>query len=161
MLSRRRFLRSGTLTTLSVGLALGGGRLAFAQKARHLTTDIQTPEGFQIPNEAQQDALFYYQRTAFDSCVGSTFTTAGASGSVNLTLLKVTGDKLSQRKRRTWIATRATDCYKLWFQASGPLPAFVPIHTLKHPVLGEVDLFLVEQQMDNGLFYEAVINHLL
>lgn len=161
MLSRRRFLRSGTLTALSAGLALGGGRLAFAQKARQLTTDIQTPQGFQIPIEAQRDGLFYYARAAFEPCVGSTFTTTGARGTVNLTLLKVTSYKPNQWRQLKTRATRPTDSYKLWFQASGPLPAFVPIHTLKHAVLGEIDLFLVEQLTDNGLFYEAVINHLL
>ena len=44
--------------------------------------------------------------------------------------------------------------------ASDELPPFTSIHTIKHPALGEFDLFLSKRKTDDGIFYDAVINHL-
>src|ERR1700682_1688621 len=88
MLSRRNFLRSGTMTAVSVGFAASTGLLAFGQGGKKSSPNADNP----IPSQAQQDSLFHYNQAAFESYLGSTFTTVGATGrTVELVLVKVTG----------------------------------------------------------------------
>lgn len=157
MLSRRTFLRSGTLTALSLTLAVGTGRLAFGQSLKRSRPALD----FQVPDQTRQVPLFYYTQSAFESYLGSTFTTMGARGGVvSLTLVSVTGYKPSPKTRLMTTNARASECFSLSFNASGKLPAFTTIHTLSHDALGKIDLFLTERKTESGgIFYEAVINH--
>ena len=158
MLSRRNFLRSGTLTALSIGLAVKAGRTVFGQSSN------QNPAlDFPIPDTARQQPLFNYNRTAFENALGSTFTSPDARGkNVNLTLVSV---KAFESKTDTKLMTkpaRRTDSFALSFNASRALPAFTTIYTLNHPVLGKFDLFMTPRKRDDGaLFYDAVVNHAL
>lgn len=157
MLSRRSFMRSGTLTALSLGLAVKTGPLAFGQHRKQTDPALD----FTITDRLGQEPLIYYTQAAFENVLGSTFQTLGARGTVDLTLVKVTGYKPNQNTRITTGKARETDSFSLLFKASGPLPAFAPIHTLSHPVLGKIDLFMTERKTESGeIFYEAVINHL-
>src|SRR6267142_2062073 len=86
MLSRRNFLRSGTLTALSIGVAMGAGRAVFG-----LSPSQNPALDFPIPDSARQEPLFHYNRSAFENALGSTFTSPDSrGGTVNLTLVKVT-----------------------------------------------------------------------
>ncbi|HEX2271787.1 MAG TPA: hypothetical protein VHH35_19735 [Pyrinomonadaceae bacterium] len=76
---------------------------------------------------------------------------------IELRLVKVQGFKPSARLTNR---TRASKSFSLIFKASDELPPFTSIHSIKHPALGEFDLFLTVRKTDDGeLFYEAVINH--
>ena len=157
MLSRRSFLRSGTLTALSLSLAAGTGRLVFGQRRKGSNPGLD----FQIPDSIRQDPLLYYNQAAFESYLGSTFTAFGAAGGMaNLTLVSVTGYKPNPDTVITTAKARETECFSLRFNASDSLPTFIPIHTLNHDALGKINLFMTERKTDRGeIFYEAVINH--
>jgi len=159
MLSRRSFLRSGTLTALAAGFAAGTGRLTFGQRLKKSTPALDFP----IPNRARQEPLFYYTRTAFENAVGSTFQTPDARGRmINLTLVSVTAYKTGATTKITTKAPRATDAFRLSFKASAKLPGLTSIYILRHPVLGKFDLFMTLQRNDStGIFYDAVVNHAL
>ncbi len=158
MLSRRNFLRSGTLTALSIGLAVGAGQKIFGQRSS------QNPAlDFPIPDRARQQPLFSYTRSAFENALGTTFTSPDARGkNVNLTLVSVkafpsiTDTKMMTKKGRS------TDSFALSFNALRELPAFTTIYTLNHPVLGKFDLFMTPRKREDGaFFYDAVVNHAL
>ena len=157
MLSRRNFLRSGTMTALSVGFAASTGMLALGQGRRESSANVDAA----IPSEARQDSLFHYTQAAFESYLGSTFTTTGAMGrTVELTLVSVTGYTPNPKARITTAEARPSESFILSFNASGPLPDFTTIHTLHHDALGDIDLFVIERKTESGaLFYDAVINH--
>jgi|SRR5450432_271799 len=159
-ISRRFFLKSGTLTALSASLLFGAGETVFGQKGKQLRPDIMPIDG--IPYAARQEALLYYTHAAFDPCVGSVFMSRGADGKmVELTLLSVTQYKTKATTRLMTKAARATDSFSLMFKASGKLPSFSQIPTLTHPVLGKLDMFMTERVVNGEIFYEAVINHLM
>lgn len=158
MLSRRNFLRTGTLTALSVGLAVGAGRKVFGQIQK------QNPAlDFPIPDSVRADPLFHYTRSAFENAVGTSFTSPDARGrNVNLTLVSVKAFTSNPKTRLTTGKPRPTDTFALEFNASRALPAFTSTYTLNHPVLGKFDLFMTLRKTGSGtIFYDAVVNHAL
>ena len=158
MLSRRNFLRSGTLTALSITLAMKAGRTVFGQ------TSPQNPAlDFPIPGTARQQPSFLYSRTAFENAVGSTFTSPDARGkNVNLTLVSVKGFESKTDTEMMTTKARSTDAFALAFNASRALPGFTTIYALNHSVLGKFDLFMTLRKRDDGAtLYDAVVNHAL
>ena len=54
------------------------------------------------------------------------------------------------------------ECYSLVFRGPAEIPAVQNIYTLKNDKLGSLELFLVPiKNDDKGLYFEAVMNHLL
>jgi hypothetical protein len=158
MLSRRNFLRSGTLTALSITLAMKAGRTTFGQSSTQ-----NSALDFPISDTARQQPLFNYTRAAFENAIGSTFTSPDARGrSVNLTLVSVKGFESKTDTKIMTTKARSTDAFALSFNASRLIPAFTTIYALNHPVLGKFDLFMTLRKCDDGaLFYDAVVNHAL
>jgi hypothetical protein len=154
MLSRRGFLRSGTLAALCASFAARTGGLAFGQGWKR-----DYGVGFQIPDQVRADPLFYYTRAAFEPCVGSTFTALGARGSmIDLRLARVSGFQSATKYNPL---TPEPDCFSLAFTSSEALAPFTSIHTMQHDVLGKFDLFVVHGGAENDLItYVAVINHI-
>ncbi len=158
MLSRRNFLRSGTRTALSIGLAVGAGRTVFGQSpAQNQALD------FPIPDTARLQPSFNYGRTAFENALGSTFTSPDARGrNVNLTLLSVKGFESKTDAAMMTVKARSTDAFALSFNASRALPAVTTIYALNHPVLGKFDLFMTLRESASGaISYDATVNHAL
>jgi hypothetical protein len=157
MKSRRSFLKSGLMTALSVGFTIGAGRMVFGQGGARSNPAVD----FAIPSEARQDTLFHYTQAAFESYLGSTFTATGADGrTVELVLVSVTGYTPKQSTRIMTKPRRESESFTLSFNASGLLPIFTTIHTLRHGALGDIDLFLVGRTTESGaIFYEATVNH--
>ena len=158
MLSRRNFLRSGTRTALSIGLAVGAGRAVFGQSpAQNQAVD------FPVPDTARLQPGFNYGRTAFENALGSTFTSPDARGkNVNLTLVSVKGFESKTDTKLMTTKGRSTDAFALSFNASRALPGVTTIYALNHPVLGEFDLFMTLRKSASGaIFYDATVNHML
>lgn len=158
-ISRRFFLKSGTLTAIAAGVAFSPNRLAVGQK-RALSTNPGSPNfGFQIPTTAQQEPTYMFTRATFDPYVGGIFQAPDAQGKmVSLTLLSVTTNK-SSAKISNAIA-RETDSFSLMFKAARSLPPFTSIHKISHPSLGRFDLFVTPREKDGEFYYEAVFNHI-
>ena len=156
-ISRRFFLKSGTLTAIAAGVALRPNLLAFGQK-RTLGTSL----GYQIPIEAQQQPTYMFTRATFDPYVGGIFQAPDARGRmVSLTLLSATSNKPSANTKISTGKAVDTDSFSLMFKAARPLPSFSSIQTVSHPALGKFDLFLVPHpQAGGGMLYEAVFNHI-
>jgi hypothetical protein len=151
--SRRFFLKSGTLAALTAGLAIKGVHAVLAQSQG---------EDFPIPPEAQRDPLMAYDRSAFEPYVNSIFQVPDAQGRlVSLTLVSVTG-YVAKRAKVTTFSPRPIDSFSLMFRATRSLPPFTSIHRMRHPALGEFNIFLTPRQIPNGSwYYEAVFSRKL
>jgi len=156
-ISRRSFMKTGTLTALVAGVALRPNLLAFGQRSNQSTS-----LGFQIPLEAQRDPSYMFTRATFDPYVGGIFQAPDARGKmISLTLLSATTNKPSVNTKLSTRKSPETDSFSLMFKASRPLPPFTSIHTVSHPSLGKFDLFLTPHpQKDGVVYYEAVFNHI-
>ena len=155
-ISRRFFLKSGTLTALAAGVVLRPNLLAVAQK-RSQSTSL----GYQIPIKAQQQPTFMFTRATFDPYVGGIFQAPDARGKlISLTLLSATSNKPSANTKISTAKTRETDSFSLMFKAARALPPFTSIHQISHPALGKFDLFLTPREKDGAFYYEAVFNHI-
>lgn len=155
--SRRKFIKSGALTALSAGVIFKAAESAFAQK-KPLRRAISK---FDVPKEAQQNPILYYDRATFEPYVGGTFIGRDArGGAIELELLRVTGNKPTSRTI-TKGPSRDTESFTLTFNASKALPEFTSIHVIEHPVLGKFDLFLQRAGDNSQVLYQAVITHLL
>ena len=99
-----------------------------------------------------------FAEETFRPYVGGVFQAPNARGEmIELRLLKVQSHKPSDKLTKRM---RESKAFSLTFKASDELPPFTSIHTIKHPALGEFDLFLTKRKTEQGeLFYEAVINH--
>lgn len=156
-ISRRFFLKSGSLTALAAGIALSSSRLAFSQ-----SQGGGNSLGHQIPMGAQQQATFLFTKATFDPYVGSIFQAPDALGQmINLTLLSATANRPAADTRISTKEARNTDSFSLTFKAAATLPAFTSIHRVSHPALGNFDLFLSPRPQEDGvMLYEAVFNHI-
>lgn len=155
-LSRRFFLKSGSLTALSAVLVSKAGSLVFAQ------SNTKPSGSFPIPASAQADILYYSGYDMFAPYVNSIFTTGGARGEiVQMTLMSVTRYVPDAKTRISTASAPTTQTCSLMFSASGKLPEFSIVPTLNHPALGKLQMFLVYHgEGKTGYMYEAVINHL-
>src|SRR5688572_15188506 len=136
--SRRKFIKSSALTALSAGLIFKVGESAFGQKR----VPDRPISKFEVPNEAQQNPILYYNRATFEPYVGGTFIGRDARGrSVEMNLVSVREYKPNSTKITTG-ETRKTESFSLTFSASSSLPPFTSIHIIEHAVLGKFDLFL-------------------
>jgi hypothetical protein len=156
-ISRRFFIKSGTLTALAAGVALSPTARAFGQKRTQGTS-----LGFQIPITAQKEPTYMFTRATFDPYVGGIFQAPNARGKmINLTLTSATSYKASAKTKLSTAMARDTDSFSLMFKAAAPLPEFTSIHKISHPALGKFDLFLTPHSQPGGvMLYEAVFNHI-
>jgi hypothetical protein len=156
-MSRRFFLKSGTLTAVCAGVGLNPNNLIFGQ-SRTQGASL----GFPIPTAAQQEPTYMFTRATFEPYIGDYFQAPNALGRpVGLKLVSVTPYSPSARTRISTGKARETDSFALSFKADGPLPQFTSIHKVSHPRLGQFDLFLKPNTDQNGnLTYEAVFDHI-
>jgi hypothetical protein len=89
----------------------------------------------------------------FSDSVDSRFDVGQADGgSVEFTLVEC----------KSLLSNEHQECYSLVFRGPVDVPPNQSIYTLQNDKLGAVELFLVPVKKDDkGLYFEAVINHLL
>lgn len=151
-LSRRRFLRTGTLAAVTAGL-LKSPIQALASKSQNY---------FEVPFGARQNGFFHYGRSAFEPYIGDIFKGHDALGlAVKLKLARVKGYTPNPRTRITTVKHHQTDCFSLSFEASRELPPTTSAHVIEHPKLGTFSLFLTRADVKGQLHYEAVIHRLV
>lgn len=157
--TRRKFLKSGAIFALAVGIAINAGAFAFGQKIRKSNPAVDS----QIPYEATQSPTFYFTRDTFAPYVGGIFTTRGVGGgTVNLTLQPVRDCMPKASTRLTTRAARKSDCFAITFRSTAQLSDLTTIYRLNHGALGQFDLFMTRREGGHGVyFYEAVFNHLI
>ena len=155
--SRRTFLRDGLCSIVSVALLVASSRAGLGQTVQgqgRVSPNAQ-PE---IPIEAQKDPVYLFRQETFTPYVDGIFQAPNARGEmIDLRLIRV---QTYKAKGKLTDRIRETNGFTLVFRASAELPPFTSIHTIRHPALGEFDLFLTKRTTDDDeLFYEAVINH--
>lgn len=155
--SRRSFLRGGLCSAFSVALLLASSRIGLAQTPKREGI-VVAPPGSPVPLEAQREPVFFFREETFKPYLNGIFQAPNARGEmIELRLVKVQAHKPENTVTRR---ARESKSFSLVFKAAGELPPFTSIHSIKHPALGEFDLFLTVRKTDEGeLFYEAVINH--
>ena len=156
-LSRRTFLRGGLFSAFSLTLVLASSRVSFGQTQKNEIGRV--PPGSPVPLEAQKDPVYFFREETFKPYVDGIFQAPNARGEmIELRLIRVEGYKATGKLTKS---SKETKAFTLTFKASGELPPFTSIHTIKHPALGQFDLFLTKRKTDDGdIYYEAVINHL-
>jgi hypothetical protein len=156
-ISRRLFIKTGTLTAIAAGVAFNPKSLAFGQRSMQGTS-----LGYQIPVTAQKEPTYSFTSATFEPYVGGIFQAPNALGKmIDLTLLSVTSYKASTKTRLSTSTARETDSFSLMFKAAAPLPPFTSIHKISHPSLGKFDLFLtLHSEAGKEPIYEAVFNHI-
>lgn len=161
LLQRRTFIRGLSHSGLALGLVLVASKFGFAQTVKSTIRDQKRPQvdpALGIPIEAQKDPVFWFTYETFEPYVGGIFQAPNSRGElVELRLERATkyvaSNTVTKRSRRS-------DSFSLMFKASEGLPPFTSIHSIRHPALGEFDLFLTPKRGPEGEFlYEAVINH--
>ena len=156
-ISRRRFIKSGSLAALAAGVVLNPQALAFAQRSSQGTS-----LGFQIPLNAQKEPDYMFTSGTFQPYVGSIFQAPDARGRmISLTLLSVTVYKPAATTKLSTKTAVEPETFSLLFKASAELPKFTSIHQVSHPALGKFDLFLSPHSLaGKERVYEAVFSHI-
>jgi hypothetical protein len=154
-LSRRNFLRAGTVSALLVGLNLSPANLVFGQ------TKSRGKGSFAVPYEAKTEPIFYFTRETFAPYLNSTFrlTTRAKGVAFDATLVGVFDYQAQALKRK--IKTHSGECFSLTFRAGERDTISQGTYKFAHAALGRFSLFVVPGESDSdGTTYEAVINHL-
>ncbi len=156
--SRRQFMRAGSVFAVAAGLSLGFADLAVGQKKRRPNAPSTDTI---IPYQAQRDALFHMTRETFSQYVNTTFVIdPGYTFPIETRLVEVKDLRsIADQKRNT----PGKECFSILFQPVGE-ESLVKQSTyrIRHDALGTFDLFVVPMHDKQGrLFYEAIINRLV
>ena len=160
--NRRSFLKSGSLSALTVAFGLISATPARGQgkPKRKLEAPRLTPE-VRIPFGAQQSPLFYFTQETFLPYVGGIFVVRAGINSVEMTLVKVTGYTPKAAAKSSPGGGQKTESFGLQFSSPRALTDLTTIYDVRHGALGEFPLFLTRRDGPNGTsLYEAVFNHL-
>ena len=161
-ISRREFIRAGSVLAISAGLSLGLANSTLAQQKRGASPKKRAG-GTEIPPESQRDALAQMNRTTFTQYVNTTFLIdPGYTFPIETTLVKVTDLRSAADQKKN---LPGKECFVLDFRvASEPNTRSLKQGTyqIRHDALGNFELFVVPIRNKEGeLFYEATINRLI
>jgi hypothetical protein len=152
-ITRRSFLRDGTLVGLSTVAALSLSKLSFAQSAG---TKSGTTA---IPREVFATPLYNLSRATCVELVYTKFSFTSAKHGTVETYLKSVED-LTPAIFKTK-AKSGLECFNLVFACQSDIELEQGTYTVTHAKLGTFDLFVVPGAKQRyGRDYNAVINHL-
>jgi len=140
--SRRRFLKSGTLGGLAAGLMLKSNNFAL---------------GHDLNDSNDLPGDFDYSRANFEPHVGSTFRLLQGKQTLDLTLVNLTDYQQPSRTSRTFKA-KSTESFVLSFRAPKQLSRS-STYRLEHSKLGTFDLFIARNGRRENM--TAVVNRIL
>jgi len=155
VVSRRDFMKRGTLVVLATGATLSIPDLAFGQQTgtgRPGQVKTQT-----VPSQSRPDPLNHLTKAAYEANLNTVFRIPlGASKAVGLTLIEVTNMGPVPDK-----TVAGQECFALKFSGPRGRPLSQGTYRMEHAALGRFDLFIVPGGKDKkGLYYQAVINRL-
>jgi hypothetical protein len=153
-MSRRRFLRAGTVAALATAVPFKGAPSAAGQGVRK---DRDGNPSDLLPDSIVESSLSYYTKGVFSAYLNSTFLVrAVALGTIEVTLTQV-------RDTSSGVASRTgEECFSLLFQSSNSWALRQGTYGIEHAAIGSFALFLVPGGPDaNGnQSYLAVVNRL-
>ena len=139
--SRRRFLKSGTLGGLAAGLMLKSNGFALGHD---LNDSNDHPPGFD------------YSRATFEPHVGSTFRLLQGNQTHDLTLVNLTDYQQTRTSRSS--KAKSTESFVLSFRAPKSLSR-TSTYRLEHAKLGTFDLFIAGNGRHENM--TAVVNRIV
>jgi hypothetical protein len=152
-ISRRQFLRTGSLCALFAGFSLSSYGKVFGQE----DNSDQYTGHFQVPQEATADPVYYFTRETFTPYVGGVFTIYNDIGRpFRATLVEVSDCRTAAQKS----AGEAGECFALHFRHLSDEALPQATRDIEHAALGKFALLLVPAVTEEGVFYTATINHL-
>lgn len=152
-ISRRQFVKAGTMVGLSAALPLSAVGTAFGQQRK-----LEQPA-----SDASKKDLNITQnltKATFAAHLNSQFRVqAGDLEPANMELIKIS-DGLPTSGTIS-LETSRQDCFSVIFRGSRDRPLSQNTYQVEHSEIGRFDLFIVPAGEDeNGKRYEAVFNHL-
>jgi hypothetical protein len=150
VVSRRSFMKNGTLLILAAGASLGKAKSIFGRDS--FDGDVTRP-GPQLPNRDKLAALQLTKAT-FEPYVNTVFRISDGTKVVRSTLVSVADmGPVPDRKQA------GRECFVIKFKGTRPLAQNT--YRIEHDALGKFELFLVPAGRDRkGSYYQAVINRL-
>ncbi len=148
--TRRRFIKTTTLSALAAGCALDPARV-FAQQESSTTY-------YQVPYEATTTNVYYFEPSTFEPYVGSYFRAYAGRTSTTLKLLSVKVYTPSTGTKITTARTRQTESFTLTFQGGSLSTLTGGLYTLEHAALGKFQLCMTSHLSGGVYYYEGVIN---
>lgn len=148
-LSRRKFLRAGTLVALAAGIP-----------ARAVLAETLAEPNLLLPAYPHLRAGLSLNREAFARCLNTRFSFAhGEATPVAVKLIEVS-DLTPQANRPSAEAT-GKECFAAVFMGSHNAPLRQETYAVTHESLGRFSMLVVPiARNKEGLYYEAVFNRL-
>lgn len=157
-LSRRDFIRLGSLCVISGGFSLGIVNKVTGQQ-RTVFPD-NTTTGFAVPFAAQRDPLFFMSRQTFSQYLETKFIIdPGFSYPIETTLVEVKDTRSATARKQN---TPGQECFMLTFRLEGEKTVKQGTYQVRHDALGTFELFVVpSEESDGRKFLHAVINRVV
>lgn len=155
-LTRRRFLRTGSMVGFAAVVGRAAAPLAFGQKTQELGSGIGTV----VPKQVLADPLYNMTSAMFRDSLNTKF--AFSLGGVQLCyMVLIQVNDLNPPNVRTPL-TNGRECFSVVFQGPRKLPLRSDMYTIEQGKLGKFQLTIVPGSTSDpsGLHYEAVINRL-
>ena len=158
VLSRRDFVRLGSLCAVSAGISFGFIDQALGQERRGAPG--KTNAGFEIPIAAQRDPLFFMTRQTFTQYLETKFIIdPGYTFPIETTLIEVKDTRSAIARKRN---APGQECFLLTFRNDGEKTVKQGTYQVRHDALGTFELFVVPSEDRAGKkFFEAVINRVI
>src|SRR2546426_11063242 len=132
-ITRRKFLRAGTLVALSAAVPLKSALLVSGQQTRRGGKGLP---GGRLSSQNPSDLLASYSKSAFSSYLNSIFRLYTGYSTVDVTLIQV-DDQMAMAKG----APAGGECFSLVF-VGGSVALSQGTYRVEHPALGSFQLFL-------------------
>jgi hypothetical protein len=146
VVSRRSFMKRGSLLVLTAGVSLGWTDRIYGRDA----------EGDSSPTQDNTPAPFNYGKATFLPHVNTIFRVHYPNSSTVLTTTLINISDIGPRPDRTEVGR---ECFVLRFRGTETLRQNT--YLVEHAVLGRFDLFMGPAGKNKqGVYYEAVINRL-
>jgi hypothetical protein len=144
-LSRRKFLRAGTLVALSAGIPL-----------KTLVASTVSQRSSFLPTDNQLNAGSYLNRETFSSQLNTKFSFAHKDvQGVSVKLIEV--NDLTPKT----MATSGKECFAVVFRGPRNAPLRQETYAVTHESLGKFDMLVVPiASHPEGVYYEAIFNRL-
>ena len=154
-ISRRRFLRAGSVAALAAAVPL---KAALSAAGQGIRKELDENPSDHLPGDIANGPLSYYTKSAFSSYLNSTFVVqAGALETVEVTLTQVRDTASGSAANQA-----GQECFSLLFQSGGGPALPQGTYGFEHAALGSFALFLVPGGADTngGHSYVAVVNRI-
>jgi hypothetical protein len=148
-ISRRKFMKAGTLVLLSAGVPL-----------KVVAEQLAGPSGANNLKGGHPNGLHFLTEASFVALLNTTFSLSeGTSDTTRIKLVEVSDLRSAAVKKSP--AMRGRECFSIIFLGPRKAPLKQSTYTVEHDALGKFPALIVPVgESAQGLYYEAVFNRL-